>query len=57
MLDYETDLGLGTRATLGLVVLRTDETMEHEFRRYVPADGVALYHMSMSAVKPATMLA
>ena len=63
MLDYETDLGLGTRATLGLVVLRTDETMEHEFRRYVPADGVALYHTrvpsaeTVSAATLATMRA
>lgn len=43
-LAFETDDGIGTRATLGLIVLKTDETIEHEFRTFVPDDGVALYH-------------
>ncbi|TNF23372.1 MAG: Asp/Glu racemase [Rhodobacteraceae bacterium] len=39
------DLGppIGTRANLGLIVLQSDETIEHEFRRLLPASGVALY--------------
>lgn len=43
-LAFETDDGIGTRATLGLIVLKTDETIEHEFRVFVPTDGVVLYH-------------
>lgn len=34
-------LGLG--ATLGLVVLQVDETIEHDFRRLLPMGDVALY--------------
>ena len=41
----ETDSGLGSRARLGLIVLRTDETIEHEARQVLAAlDGVALSH-------------
>lgn len=43
-LPFETDEGAGTRGTLGLVVLKTDETMEHDFRFFLPSDGVTLYH-------------
>ena len=43
-LDFETDAGLGQRARIGLIVLQTDQTIEHEFARLVPGDGVALYH-------------
>ncbi|NRG18528.1 aspartate/glutamate racemase family protein [Rhizobiales bacterium] len=41
-LGYETDDGLGTRASLGLVVLQADETIEAEFRRFLDIDGVSL---------------
>ncbi len=34
---------IGSRATLGLIALQTDETIEHDFRRLLPVDGVALY--------------
>ena len=34
---------IGTRATLGLVTLQTDETIEHDFRRLLPSEGVSLY--------------
>ena len=34
---------LGTKANLGLIVLRTDETIERDFRSLVADDGVALY--------------
>lgn len=40
---FETDEGLGTRANLGLLVLRTDQTIEDEFRFALPQKGVALY--------------
>jgi maleate isomerase len=43
-LDFETDAGIGTAATLGLIVLETDETLEPEFHRMTDLPGVALYH-------------
>ncbi|MBS9716825.1 aspartate/glutamate racemase family protein [Pseudohalocynthiibacter aestuariivivens] len=43
-LPFETDEGIGTRATLGLIVLQTDETIETEFARLMNIDGLALYH-------------
>lgn len=39
---FETDQGVGTKANLGLIVLRTDQTIEDEFRFVLP-EGVALY--------------
>ncbi len=41
--DYEMIDPLGTRATMGLVVLQSDETIEHDMRRIFPLDGVACY--------------
>jgi maleate isomerase len=38
------DSGIAARAAIGLVVLATDQTMEHEFRRLVRLPGVAVYH-------------
>ena len=43
-LDFTTDKGVGNQATLGLIVLQTDETIESEFEKVLPKDGVALYH-------------
>ncbi len=43
-LPFSLDDGPGTRATMGTVVLRTDETMEADFRAFIPTDGIALYH-------------
>ena len=34
---------IGTRASLGLVVLQVDEVIEQDFRRLFPPDGVALH--------------
>lgn len=34
---------MGDRANLGLIVLQSDETIEHDFRRLLPETGVALY--------------
>jgi len=43
-LEFTTDGGLGTVARLGLIVLQTDQTIEHEFADVFGArDGVALY--------------
>ncbi|MEX3012047.1 Asp/Glu racemase [Hoeflea sp. TYP-13] len=41
--EYETSGPIGSRATFGLIVLQTDETIEHDFRRMLPVDNVALY--------------
>lgn len=41
-IPFETDDGVGRLANLGLLVLRTDQTIEDEFRFALP-DGVALY--------------
>src|SRR5271163_4869367 len=43
VLPSELDGGLGWRAAIGLVVLATDQTMEHEFRALVRLPGVAFY--------------
>jgi len=43
-LPFVSDDGPGTRATLGVVVLKTDETLEGDFGAFLPTDGVALYH-------------
>ncbi|MDA8049532.1 MAG: Asp/Glu racemase [Rhodospirillales bacterium] len=37
------DAGLAAHAAIGLLVLATDQTMEHEFRRLVRLPGVGLY--------------
>ena len=41
--SYEMAPPLGTRATMGLIVLQADETIEHDMRRILPLDGVATY--------------
>ena len=43
-LEFKTDSGLGSRATIGIIVLRTDQTLEHEFANLLNFDGVALYY-------------
>lgn len=40
---YELTGPIGSRATLGLIALQADETIEHDFRRLFPVDDVALY--------------
>ncbi len=43
-LPFQTDGGVGTRANLGLIVLRTDQTVEDEFRYLLPdTGGIGLY--------------
>lgn len=43
-LNFENDLGLGERAKIGLIVLRSDQTLEYEFRQIFSLDGVVFYH-------------
>ncbi len=57
-LDFDTDDGIGTRATFGAIVLETDETLEPEFARMMALDGVALYHSRIpmvSDIRPETL--
>ncbi len=42
-LPFTTDEGFGSRATLGMVVLASDRTLENEIRQ-LPLPGVALHH-------------
>jgi maleate isomerase len=42
-LPFEIDGGIAHRARIGLIVLATDHTIEHEFRQIMKIDGVALY--------------
>jgi maleate isomerase len=43
VLPSELDGGVASRAAVGLLVLATDQTMEHEFRALVREPGVAVY--------------
>jgi maleate isomerase len=54
------DGGIAHRAAIGLLVLATDQTMEHEFRHLVRQDGVALYESRLfndNEITPATLRA
>ncbi len=42
-LPFETDPGIATRAAIGLIVLATDQTIEHEFRKVLDLPGVAFF--------------
>lgn len=57
-IDFKTDDGIGTQANLGVIVLQADETLEQDFRRIIPQQGVALYvsRIPMDAdVRPDTL--
>ena len=43
-LAFTVDGGIGARANIGLIVLATDQTIEHEWRQIFRLPGVALYH-------------
>ena len=43
-LKFETDDGLGQTARIGLIVLRSDQTIEQEFASLLRSEGVAVYH-------------
>jgi maleate isomerase len=43
-LAFETDNGLGSAARIGMIVLQTDQTIEHELSRLLTAEDIALYH-------------
>ncbi len=54
------DEGIGRRASIGLLVLATDQTMEYEFRSLIRQSGVALYESRLlndADITPATLRA
>jgi maleate isomerase len=60
-LPFETDGGIASRARIGLIVLATDYTIEHEWRQIIaPLDGVALYEsriLNDQQITPETLMA
>lgn len=44
VLPFTTDGGIAARAAIGLLVLATDQTIEHEWRRLLDVPGVAVYN-------------
>ncbi|MEM1299615.1 MAG: Asp/Glu racemase [Pseudomonadota bacterium] len=55
---FTTDNGVGARAALGLLVLESDHTIEHEFRDLCDFPSVALYHSRLAndvVVTPETL--
>ena len=59
-LPHRLDDGIASRAAIGLIVLATDQTMEHEFRRLLDLPGVAFYEsriLNEAAITPATLAA
>jgi len=44
-MPFQLDGGVAPRAAIGLIVLATDNTIEHEFRQIVPrVEGAAVFH-------------
>jgi maleate isomerase len=59
-LPFTLDAGIAARAAIGLVVLATDQTLEHEFRAMLRLDGVAYYEsriLNSSTINPTTLAA
>lgn len=42
-IPFKTDKGVAARARIGVIVLATDHTIEHEFRQIITMPGVAFY--------------
>ena len=43
-MSYRLEPGIAHRARIGLVALASDHTIEHEWRRMLDIDGIAVYH-------------
>ena len=57
-MPHRLDRGIAARAALGLIVLATDQTIEHEFRRLLDLPGVALYQSRIqndASITPETL--
>jgi maleate isomerase len=51
---FETDAGIGGRAAIGLLVLSSDQTIEHEFRQLIRIPGVAFYEARLRSSNDVT---
>ena len=59
-IPFETDVGIGHRAMIGVIVLASDNTVEHEFRQLLDLPGVAFYESRIemdTTVNPETLAA
>ncbi|MGH6897002.1 MAG: maleate cis-trans isomerase family protein [Geminicoccaceae bacterium] len=59
-LPHRLDRGLAERAAIGLIVLATDQTIEHEFRHPLDLPGIALYQsriLNDARITPETLRA
>jgi maleate isomerase len=59
-LPHRLDRGIAERAAIGLIVLATDQTIEHEWRQLLDLPGVAFYEsriLNDAAITPATLKA
>jgi maleate isomerase len=54
MRDLEIDADLPWRHRLGLIVLKTDETIEQDFRRFAADPSIALYHTRIESAPNVT---
>ena len=54
LLQFETDAGLGGTARIGLIILQSDQTIEHEFALLLHGEGVALYHARIPSAMEVT---
>ncbi|PLZ00128.1 Asp/Glu racemase [Burkholderia sp. WAC0059] len=58
-LDFTLDEGVARRAAIGLVVLATDHTIEHEWRKMLTLDGVAFFEsrlLNSADITPETLM-
>ena len=59
-LPHRLDDGIAARAAIGVIVLATDQTLEHEFRRLLDVPGVAFYEsriLNDNAITPENLAA
>lgn len=59
-IPFEVDAGIAQRAAIGVIVLASDQTLEHEFRRLLGLPGVAFYEsriFNANAITPQTLRA
>jgi maleate isomerase len=59
-MPYRLEPGIAHRARIGLIVLASDHTIEHEWRRMLDIDGIAVYHsriVNSPTITPETLKA
>ncbi|MDH3473743.1 MAG: Asp/Glu racemase [Rhodospirillales bacterium] len=59
-MPFELDAGIAERAAIGVIVLGSDQTVEHEFRRIIDLPGVAFYESRIhnaATITPETLKA